>query len=137
MRSFHIVRSLSDTSQRYLVGSLIGRGIEKRIQDQRDISLIAVCERIERFALDPDGDARDAKWSFGDAEFIFMFTPKMRLEIQRHFFKKQPVLHVMRKEPFKLQDAVMDVLIREFILKNVVQLYTFFARKPIDLQSIG
>lgn len=109
-----MVRSLSDTGQRYLAGSLIGRGIEKRIQDQRDTFLIAVCERIERFALDPDGDAGDAKWSFDEVEFIFVFTPKMRLEIQKHFFKKQPVLHVMRKELFKLQDAVMDVLIREF-----------------------
>lgn len=43
-----------------------------------------------------------------------MFACKMRLEIQKHFFKKRPVLHVMRKKPFKLQDAVMDVLIREF-----------------------
>ena len=43
-----------------------------------------------------------------------MFACKMRLEIQKHFFKKRPVLHVMRKEPFKLQDAIMDVLIREF-----------------------
>ena len=58
MRSFHIVRSLSDTGQRYLVG------------------------RLDVFFLSGAGDA---EWSFGDAEFIFMFTPKMRLKIRSTF----------------------------------------------------